>query len=134
MSRSEEGHLAGGTGFGGQGVRPREERASMKRGTLYIQCAVVVMAVLVLVGCAGTSSRESTGEFVDDSAITTKVKSSFVADPIVSALAINVETTKGVVHLQGIVNNEQERQRAIQLAQAVGGVKQVDARNLFVKS
>jgi len=92
------------------------------------------MAVLVLVGCAGTSSRESTGEFVDDSAITTKVKSSFVADPIVSALAINVETTKGVVHLQGIVNNEQERQRAIQLAQAVGGVKQVDARNLFVKS
>jgi osmotically-inducible protein OsmY len=106
----------------------------MKRWTLHIQCAVVVMAVLVLVGCAGTSSRESTGEFVDDSAITTKVKSSFVADPMVSALAINVETTKGVVHLQGIVNNEQERQRAIQLAQAVGGVKQVDARNLFVKS
>lgn len=134
MSRSEEGYLAGGTGFGGQGVRPREERASMKRWTLYIQCAVVVMAVLVLVGCAGTSSRESTGEFVDDSAITTKVKSSFVADPMVSALAINVETTKGVVHLQGIVNNEQERQRAIQLAQAVGGVKQVDARNLFVRS
>jgi hyperosmotically inducible periplasmic protein len=134
MSRSEEGYLAGGTVFGGHGVRPREERASMKRWTLHIQCAVVVMAVLVLVGCAGTSSRESTGEFVDDSAITTKVKSSFVADPMVSALAINVETTKGVVHLQGIVNNEQERQRAIQLAQAVGGVKQVDARNLFVKS
>jgi hyperosmotically inducible periplasmic protein len=106
----------------------------MKRWTLHIQCAAVGMAVLVLVGCAGTSSRESTGEFVDDSAITTKVKSSFVADPMVSALAINVQTTKGVVHLQGIVNNEQERQRAIQLAQAVGGVKQVDARNLFVRS
>ena len=106
----------------------------MKRWTLYRQCAVVVMAMLVLVGCASTSSRESTGEFVDDAAITTKVKSSFVGDPMVSALAINVETTKGVVHLQGIVNNEQERQRAIQLAQAVGGVKQVDARNLFVKS
>lgn len=134
MSRSEEGHLAGGTVFEGHAVRPREERASMKRGTLYIQCAVVVMAVLVLVGCASTSSRESTGEFVDDAAITTKVKSSLVADPMVSALAINVETTKGVVQLQGIVNNEQERQRAIQLAQAVGGVKQVDARNLFVRS
>jgi osmotically-inducible protein OsmY len=106
----------------------------MKRWMLYTECAAVVIAVLVLVGCASTSGRESTGEFVDDATITTKVKSSFLADPMVSALSISVETTRGVVHLQGIVNSEQERQRAVQLAQAVGGVKQVDARNLFVKS
>jgi hyperosmotically inducible periplasmic protein len=106
----------------------------MKPRTLYIRCAVAVMAVLVLIGCASTSGRGSTGQFVDDSAITTKVKSSFVSDPMVSSLAISVETTQGVVHLSGIVSSEQERQRAIQLAQAVGGVKQVDARNLFVKS
>jgi hyperosmotically inducible periplasmic protein len=105
-----------------------------KRWARYTASAVVVIAALLLVGCASTSSRESTGEFVDDSAITTKVKSSFLTDPMVSALSISVETTRGVVHLQGIVNSEQERQRAIQLAQAVGGVKQVDARNLFVKS
>jgi hyperosmotically inducible periplasmic protein len=70
----------------------------------------------------------------DDTALTTKVKSSFVADLQVSALASNVQSSQGVVHLTGTVNSEQERQRAIQIAQAVQGVKQVDARNLFVKS
>jgi osmotically-inducible protein OsmY len=106
----------------------------MKRWTQYAGLAVVVVAALIIVGCAATSSRESTGQFVDDASITTKVKSSFVADPTVSALSIGVETTRGVVHLSGIVDNEQERQRAIQMAQSVAGVKQVDARNLFVKS
>jgi osmotically-inducible protein OsmY len=94
---------------------------------------VIILATFALVGCAASSSRESTGAYVDDAAITTKVKSSFVADPQVSALAINVQTSQGVVHLTGTVNDEQERQRAIQIAQGVQGVKQVDARNLFVK-
>ena len=106
----------------------------MRRWKLSKGYAVIILAALVLVGCAATSSRESTGAYFDDAAITTKVKSSFVADPQVSALAINVQSSQGVVHLTGMVNNEQERQRAIQIAQAVQGVKQVDARNLFVKS
>jgi len=70
---------------------------------------------------------------VDDAIITTKVKTSFVADPTVSALSIKVETSQGVVNLTGIVNSEQERQRLIQLAQDVEGVKRVEAGNLFVK-
>jgi osmotically-inducible protein OsmY len=106
----------------------------MRRWKLSKGYAVIILAAFVLVGCAATSSRESTGAYFDDAAITTKVKSSFVADPQVSALAINVQSSQGVVHLTGMVNNEQERQRAIQIAQAVQGVKQVDARNLFVKS
>jgi osmotically-inducible protein OsmY len=70
---------------------------------------------------------------IDDAAITTKVKANLLADPQASAFAIGVETDRGVVSLTGIVNSEAERQRAIQIAQDVGGVRRVDARNLFVK-
>jgi hyperosmotically inducible protein len=75
----------------------------------------------------------STGEVIDDSVITTKVKSSYVADSTVSALDISVETNQGVVALTGLVNTEVERQRAVQIARETSGVKQVDARNLIVK-
>lgn len=94
---------------------------------------VVVLMALMLVGCATTSSRESTGELIDDAAITAKVKSSFVADPLVSGSAIGVETTRGVVHLSGTVSSEQERHRAIQLTQGVAGVKEIIVRNLLVQ-
>ena len=56
-----------------------------------------------------------------------------MADPVVSASAIHVETTAGVVSLTGFVDSDQERRRAIQLAQGVAGVEEVDARNLVVK-
>jgi osmotically-inducible protein OsmY len=94
---------------------------------------VLAMAVLLMLSFTSIGMAGSTGDVVDDSVITTKVKSSFVADSTVSALDISVETTQGVVNLTGIVNNEQERQRAIQIAQETDGVKKVDARNLFVK-
>jgi hyperosmotically inducible periplasmic protein len=93
----------------------------------------IVIAVLILMGCAAMTGRQGAGEAVDDSAITAKVKSSLLADPIVSATAIDVDTTAGAVSLNGIVKNEQERQRAIQLAQSTEGVRVVDARNLVVR-
>jgi hyperosmotically inducible periplasmic protein len=95
--------------------------------------AAVVIAVLIFMGCASTSGRQSTGQVVDDSAITAKVKSSFLADPVVSATAISVTTTDGAVSLDGFVKSEQERLRAIQLAQSTQGVRVVDARNLVVR-
>ncbi len=95
--------------------------------------AVGVMAVLMLVGCATTSSRESPGEFLDDAAITAQVKSSLVADPMVRGSAIGVETTQGVVHLTGTVKSEQERHRAIQLVQGVAGVREIIVRDLVVQ-
>jgi osmotically-inducible protein OsmY len=94
---------------------------------------VVVLVGLILVGCATTSSRESTGESMDDAAITAKVRSSFVADPLVSTSAIGVETTRGVVYLTGTVRSEQERYRAIQLVQGVAGVREIIVRNLVVQ-
>jgi hyperosmotically inducible periplasmic protein len=92
-----------------------------------------VMLAVIVIGCAATPEQRSTGEVIDDAAITSKVKTNFLADPIVSAFAISVDTSRAVVSLTGIVNSDAERQRAIQIAQEVGGVKQVDAKNLFVK-
>ncbi len=87
----------------------------------------------LLVSCASTPEQRSTGEVIDDAAITTKVKTGLLADPMVSAFAISVETSRAVVSLTGIVNSAEERARTIQIAQETGGVRRVDGRNLFVK-
>jgi osmotically-inducible protein OsmY len=109
------------------------ERAAIQRGKRGTGWRVLAMAVLMLISSAWIAIGGSTGEVVDDAIITTKVKASFVADPTVSALDVKVETSQGVVNLTGIVNSEQERQRAIRLAQDVEGVKRVEASNIFVK-
>jgi hyperosmotically inducible periplasmic protein len=105
----------------------------MRLWTLWTGGAAVILGVLLLVGCAATLSRENTGESMDDAAITAEVQSSFVADPLVSASAIGVETTHGVVYLTGTVKSEQERYRAIQLVQGVAGVREIIVRNLVVQ-
>ena len=105
----------------------------MRQWMVWKRCAVGVMALLMLVGCATTSGREGIGESRDDAAITAKVQSSFLADPLVSASGINVKTTRGVVHLSGTLKSEQERYRAIQLVQGVAGVREIIVRNLVVQ-
>ena len=84
-----------------------------------------LILALTLASCAGTRQQESTGEYLDDSALTAKVKAVFVNDPVVSAMSVNVETFKGVVQLSGFVKTALERDRAVELARKVGGVKQV---------
>jgi len=83
------------------------------------------LAVVLLGGCAGSSTQESTGEYIDDTTLTTKVKTALLHDPQVSGLAINVETFKGEVQLSGFANSEAERQRAATLASSVDGVAAV---------
>jgi len=78
-----------------------------------------------IVGCSSTPTRESTGEYLDDAAITTKVKAAFAADPTVKATEINVETYKGNVQLSGFVAQPQDAQRAAELARGVKGVTAV---------
>ena len=80
---------------------------------------------LVLGACASTDKKESTGEYFDDSVLTTKVKAALLKDPVVSGLAVNVETFKGVVQLSGFVKTAAERNRAVEVARAVPGIKQV---------
>lgn len=83
-------------------------------------------------GCAGTPTRESTGEYVDDASITTKVKAAFVKDDNVKAREVSVETFKGVVQLSGFVSTQEEKGRAGQLAAGVVGVRDVK-NNIVVK-
>lgn len=79
----------------------------------------------VLAGCAATPTRESTGEYIDDTAITAKVKAKLLEDKQTSALAIKVVTYKGVVQLSGFANSVAEKMRAEELAESVPGVKSV---------
>lgn len=86
---------------------------------------VITLLLGSLIGCAGSVRQESTGEYLDDSTITTRVKSAFVADKQVDALDIKVVTFKGTVQLSGFADSQQEIDRADQLARDVGGVKSV---------
>lgn len=95
-----------------------------------------LLACLVLlatfVGCASTSKQEGTGEYIDDTVITTKVKSAIFADTELKVLQINVETFKGEVQLSGFVDSRQHATRAEEVAQGVKGVVAVK-NNLVVR-
>jgi osmotically-inducible protein OsmY len=80
---------------------------------------------LTVVGCSSTPTRESTGEYLDDAAITAKVKAAFVNDPTLKATEINVETFKGDVQLSGFVAQPQDAQHAAEVARGVKGVTSV---------
>jgi hyperosmotically inducible periplasmic protein len=83
-------------------------------------------------GCAATSTRDSTGQYVDDTVITTKVKSTLLGDKAVKSFDIKVETFKGVVQLSGFVDNSDQKSAAGKDAAAVAGVTDVK-NNLIVK-
>jgi len=93
---------------------------------------VCIMLVTVFLGCASTPKREGTGEYVDDSAITTKVKAAILNDSSLKVFQINVETFKGQVQLSGFVDSAQSVKKAGEVAAGVGGVKSVK-NNLIVK-
>ena len=84
--------------------------------------AVLLVSVL---GCASTATREGTGEYVDDSVITTKVKTAIFKEPSLKVAEINVETFKGTVQLSGFVNSRADMDKAVQVARRVGGVTSV---------
>ena len=83
-------------------------------------------------GCAATRTRESTGEYVDDSTITTKVKAAIFGEESLRSADISVETFKGTVQLSGFVDSTQHARRAEEVAQGVHGVERVK-NNLIVK-
>ncbi len=88
---------------------------------------------LLLAGCVSVVRDQTAGEFVDDSVITTKVKARLAQEPGVSALAISVDTYNGVVILQGFVDTETQREKAIAAARGVAGVRDVKGEALVVK-
>jgi osmotically-inducible protein OsmY len=85
----------------------------------------IAASVLVGAGCGSTSTQSSTGEFIDDSAITTKVKAAIFNEPTLKVLQINVETYKSVVQLSGFANSSTDINTASKVAQSVTGVASV---------
>jgi osmotically-inducible protein OsmY len=82
-------------------------------------------ALATMLGCASTATQESTGEYIDDSAITAKVKTALFNEPALKSNEISVETFKGRVQLSGFVSSRANIDTAVQVAQAVGGVASV---------
>ena len=96
--------------------------------TLKSLCAAVLVAVSLPVGlgaCAPTESRRSTGAYIDDAAITTRVKSALAADEVAKATQVSVETHNGVVQLSGFAESRRVADRAAEVARNVPGVKSV---------
>jgi len=86
---------------------------------------VAALIAITAIGCASTAKHESTGQYVDDSALTTKVKAAIFSEPTLKSAEINVETFKGVVQLSGFVSSAAAQTRAVAVAQNVSGVKSV---------
>ena len=84
-----------------------------------------ILFVAMALGCASTSKQEGTGEYVDDTVITGKVKAAIFNEPSLKSAEINVETFKGVVQLSGFVSSTSNEVTAMQVARDVGGVKSV---------
>ena len=85
----------------------------------------LAIAFASALGCAGTTTQESTGEYVTDSWITTKVKASLAEDSSVKATEVNVETFKGVVQLSGFVGSNSDMYQAVRIASGIKGVTSV---------
>jgi osmotically-inducible protein OsmY len=83
---------------------------------------IAATSLSLLVGCAATPSQEGTGQYIDDTVITTKVKTAIFNEPSLKSMEINVETFKGRVQLSGFVSTQSNANKAMDLARGVGGV------------
>ena len=104
----------------------------MKNRNMFIGSFVLIMLIAGVVACVSTSKQSGTGEYVDDSVITTKLKSQLAGDDFLKSFEISVETYKGVVQMSGFVDTQLAVNRAGEIARGVQGVKSVK-NNLNVK-
>lgn len=93
--------------------------------TNFFTAFLMVALMSLFLGCASTTKQEGTGEYVDDTVITTKVKTAILGDASLKSAEINVETFKGVVQLSGFVNSQADINKAVELTRSVKGVNSV---------
>ena len=104
----------------------------MKKRNRFVGYFVILIMIAAFSACASTSKQEGTGEYVDDSVITTKVKSLLAADDFLKSFQIGVETYKSTVQLSGFVNSQKAVDKAIEITRSVKGVTSVK-NDLIVK-
>lgn len=81
--------------------------------------------LIAVAGCASTSKSEGTGEYIDDTVITSKVKAEIFNEPTLKSREINVETFKGAVQLSGFVSSQSDISKAVEIARSIKGVTSV---------
>ncbi|MBP7063153.1 BON domain-containing protein [Ferrovibrio sp.] len=99
---------------------------------MFVAAAALLAATSALAACSSTPRQESTGEYVDSAAITTKVKAAILNEPSLKSLQISVETFKDAVQLSGFVDSSASRAKAGEITRNVEGVKSVK-NDLVVK-
>jgi osmotically-inducible protein OsmY len=104
----------------------------VKKRNIVIHFLVLLLLIATFAACTSTPTRESTGEYVDDSVITTKVKSLLAEDDFLKSFQISVETYQGTVQLSGFVNSQKAVNKAGEIVRSVKGVKSLK-NNLIVK-
>ena len=102
----------------------------MKKSHIVIRFLVVLMMIAAFAACASTPKQESTGDYIDDSVITTKIKSQLANDDFLKSFQISVESRKGIVLLSGFVDSQKAVDKAGQIARGVKGV--ISVRNDLV--
>ena len=90
-----------------------------------ISAVFLAVVLATALGCAGSATKEGTGEYVDDTVITTKVKTAIFNEPTLKSSEINVETFKGTVQLSGFVKYQADINKAVDVARSVKGVTSV---------
>ncbi|MDD5035290.1 MAG: BON domain-containing protein [Methylococcaceae bacterium] len=97
----------------------------MKNLIRFFSAFLLALSLMTAAGCASTPKHEGSGEYVDDSVITTKIKAQLFDEPNLRSGEVNVETFKGIVQLSGFVKSRADINRAVEIARGVGGVKSV---------
>ena len=97
----------------------------MKKFNTYLSAVFLAATLVSVVGCSSTPRQEGTGEYIDDSVITAKVKAAILNAPTLKVTEINVETFKGVVQLSGFVNSQADINKAVEVTRGVRGVTSV---------
>jgi hypothetical protein len=103
-------------------IQPKD---NMNRIIRQLASLAGLLLIVTAVGCASTAKQEGTGEYVDDTVITTKVKAAILNEPTLKSAEINVETFKGIVQLSGFVSSAAAEKTAVAVTSKVGGVKSV---------
>ncbi len=91
----------------------------------FLSAFILAFALLTTLGCASTATTSGTGEYIDDTVITTKVKAAILNEPTLKSTEINVETFKGVVQLSGFVSSTASINKAVEISRSIKGVTSV---------
>ena len=104
----------------------------MKKLNVLVRYVMPLVLVASFAGCASTPTQESTGQYVDNTVITTEVKAALASDDFLKSFQISVKSYKDTVQLSGFVNSQAAKDKAGELAGGVKGVKKVK-NDLIVK-